>query len=319
MAGHGARSFSLGLALMATALSSGLAACTTDDPSITLAPDPGPPARPQALHGASPCGTCVAKTCSGTRQACAAEPSCATYLACADACPSIATGDVDPTCEGACARPRDPAGARALDAFTACRTTGDGARCAACGPQKSLYRSPLLNQVCTAPPPPRPAFNICPGDFPEVIGKCFDCSWERCCQTRIACQDSADCSQYRACLGQCGDPNEVNERCGQQYPAGLEPVAPFFACMQIRCLDECSNPGTVLDPCVACVFRRCADEQATLASTNEGVQLRKCYAKCNGVSTCTDACDAKHPSAQKASIELFLCVDARCSFDCGGG
>lgn len=295
------------------------AACTTDVPRVELGPDPGPASRPSSVHGVSPCGSCVAEECRGARQACAAEASCATYLACADACPSAATGNIDPACEGACSRPRDPAGARALAAFTSCRTSGDGASCAACGPQSALYRTPLLRQVCPAPPPPQPQRNLCPEDYPEVLARCFDCSWERCCESRVACEGSSECAAFRACTQQCGNASQVFDQCGVEHPAGFEQNAPFQACMQVRCVDSCLNPGVTVDPCSRCLITRCGDEDAAFSSTSDGILLRKCVARCTAAEPgCINACNAKYPSVREESAALYLCVDERCSFECGG-
>ncbi len=81
--------------------------------------------------------------CGTKLSACQAEPGCAAYVGCEDACPIAQNGGVDATCGGACA---PVTGSAAKDAWGAFESRRSSAACAALRPgQRRGRRGPALH------------------------------------------------------------------------------------------------------------------------------------------------------------------------------
>jgi hypothetical protein len=291
------------------------AACgATDSDSAPYDPDAAVDRVATSVHAASACGQCVAEQCKGERRGCAAEPACAAYLTCADACPSAASGDIDPACEAACSRPSEPAGAAAFDAFTLCRTRGAGASCRACGPRSSRYRDPILQQVCTSPAPPLTAPITFCGTLTEAVAlDCRRCQYERCCETRGACDDSPKCVELRACVTDC---SSINRECFAKYDdAVVGLLGAHRVCTRVWCSARCITKP--LDACHECIHEQCGDETVALYGSGQGVLLDDCEFDCKGDAGCSARCLSDHPSLTSARASYDLCIVKRCLESCG--
>jgi hypothetical protein len=267
-----------------------------------------------SVHADSECGKCVTMQCAGERRGCAAEPACATYLACADACPSAPSGDIDPACEAACARPTDPAGLAALDAFTACRTRGAGTSCTTCGPASVRYRSPILQQDCKLPAVvPSTPVTVCPPSTEAIVLACRRCQYEKCCDTRTACDNSATCLELRSCTAPCA---VKNRDCYAKYDDSiLGVVGENLACVRVLCTEECS--GGAVNPCATCVYGKCGDENVALYGSAKGLLLDDCELDCSADAGCLEKCLDATPTLKQARADYRLCVAKNCLEVCG--
>jgi len=314
-----ARQSTVGLAAVALAAAAFVligAACGSGGAVAPYAADAVPPERAlTVVHGASVCGRCVATACARERGGCEAEPECAAYVACADACPSTSIGDIDPACEAACLRPTDPAGGSAEAALTACRTSGPGASCAGCGANTSPYRSPLLRQDCPVPaaPPTAPVLVCTPGTEAVVLA-CRRCEIERCCDARRACEDSAECTALKECTLVCAD---VEGKCYAEHDSAVALEAARRACRFVLCAAPCSTKP--VNSCSTCINTRCGDEFVSLYGTHDGLLLEECNRHCGPAfePPCLNACVAKYPSLKQQYSDYQLCAGSRCLEVCG--
>lgn len=248
---------------------------------------------------ASACGLCVESTCSSALTQCEAEPSCANYIGCLEACPVAASGDADPACEAACAFPTEGAGQAAATSFASCRASSN---CAPCGTSSDAgTKHPILTQVC-------------PGSSASGCAKCED---EHCCDSYAACAADADCQAIKNCLKACTDPaSQCYTDCFAANPNGngKQLTLNRFACIDVLCGVECAE---ISEPCDFCTRDKCAN---TLAACNVD---EKCYigslciSECAGDQTCVQGCIAQVTGTSLDILNAFLsCADNTCSAEC---
>ena len=290
-----------------------LEACGSEIAPPSIAIDGSTVEREAPVFGESMCGACVASACPSERRGCESEPGCARYLACADACPSASSGNVATECEVACARPDDPAGVAALEAWSACRIRGAGASCVSCGPALR-YLTKELQQICSNPAPgpaPRP---YCSGAVPEAIERCRKCQYQACCDSRRACDDSTGCSALRECMRDTCVGSTA--KCLADHDGGIDLAAPLYACSAVRCPD-CGAE----DACSVCAYQRCGDQYFGLLGNREGFVYQQCLRDCSGdggLDACRAGCRSAHPALKQQLNDYDLCVIARCAIACGG-
>lgn len=261
----------------------------------------------------SDCGGCVAQVCADAIASCAAQPDCAAYIECLNACPIGDDGNVDPSCEQACPRTSSTQGSKAAQQLTACRANGPGVQCSACGGGGS---SLLLHQKCT------------PSTDTNACHKCGD---EHCCDSRADCHADPDCGAYQNCLVACSNGTTVDggpidagsdagsftceAYCYAQHPRGLNEWAPLLTCVDVYCADPCGGqPGA----CQKCTTAHCTDLWTALYGTPQGYLLFACTAKCPQVTPdCAGACEKQYPQAKAAYDAWLSCALNNCASSCG--
>ncbi|WP_437725702.1 hypothetical protein [Sorangium sp. So ce861] len=261
----------------------------------------------EVTYRTSACGACVVETaCVSQVNACAADPGCAAYLDCLDACPLGPDGDADVACERACPPVSGSAGQSAQQAFIDCRASGPGARCAGCG-QLPAATDPDFNQTC----PPSMEEN-----------KCYKCEDERCCETYQACRDDQDCQDLVACIKACpggADYPPCEGQCYQDHAAGYERYGHRVACMEHFCFDDDACGDEPLHPCVECQILHCADEMAACHHDLQCALLESCQVQCESADqACLTACEETFPTAVETHNARLGCALAHCLPACGG-
>ena len=302
----------LGLMLAACSSSSGASSGATADA--------GPMDSSTAGYSNSACGKCVAQACAMPISKCNSDPDCATYLTCLDACGVAADGNVDPTCASACPTGSSSSGTAAEKLVTDCRTTGAGTACSACGVDGGGDAggqdagNPIVHQMCT------PMQDSTP---------CYVCEDDHCCQTYANCHANPDCKGMQRCLVDChsgvaddagspagGPPDggSCDLTCGAAHPQGLVDWAPRSTCLSVFCVVPCENPPMPpLDPCLACVYQKCADPFANLNGTAQGYMFAACIVACpSGANPCTAGCMSQYPAEMGPENALIACQQTNC-------
>jgi hypothetical protein len=249
--------------------------------------------------GESECGQCVATECSAERSVCSAEPGCASYVSCLEACPVAGGGDVESVCEAACSRPEAGAAKSALDDYVACRK---GASCAACAsPATGAGGSPggtgILGQQCEPSP---------------LANACLKCIAESCCDTEAAYDGSSAAQELDDCVDACEDV-PCQQTCFEQWPAEAQTVLDHDACNAMKCgtPEACSSSDGLL-----CLITHCADLYVDCYADLACFMLKECRLACNLDSACTDACDEAAPASAVAKYERYgLCLSNECPPD----
>lgn len=267
-----------------------------------------------ANYSNSACGKCVAQACNTAIMACESDPDCSAYLACLDGCAVGADGDVEPTCAAACPKGTSSSGTAAEMQLTTCRTSGAGAACSACGIDSGSAGNPIVHQKCTPM---------------NDVSQCAICEDDHCCQTYAACHADPDCHAMQRCLVDCysgvsddaGSPQggapdggSCDLICAAAHPKGLVEWAPRDTCISVFCTVACENPPMPpLDPCLACIYSKCADEFADLNGTPDGYLFAACITVCpSGANPCTAACMSKYPTTMGPENALISCQQASC-------
>jgi hypothetical protein len=262
-----------------------------------------------AAYGDGLCGKCAAHACVSAHAACDDEPKCVAYLACLNACPpTTPDGDADPACASAC--PGTPGGSAqvAIDAYTACRTTGLGANCATCGIAGGGDAGLtdwgwILHPQCPDSTDPDP---------------CHRCEQQYCCTTLATLKADPAAEAYLHCLQNCTGPGDCFEICAEQTPDGVKNLAPLLACDAQFCSDADACGDKPLDPCLVCANQNCALPKVNFYAEAEGLLLGSCLATCaasNG--SCWNACFAKYPDAVPLFQAYKDCLDAaHCGTQC---
>ena len=269
-------------------------ACST----TTLVQTSHDAATPAATYASSDCGQCVAQACTNEETACAGDPQCAKYLSCLQGCSLDATGNADPSCEGSCPAPSSVGSLK--DDLTRCRSTGPGAACSACGTivDAGGDASDFLHQSCA----PTSAAN-----------PCAKCKQEHCCQTVDVCIKDPDCTALTLCMASCNTANCRND-CLSAHPTGAQKYAPNQACFGIQCSGPtaCKNAGA----CLTCVVTQCRTAYANCVGDATCFMLFECFASCNGIVPCANACYAKYPSATSTFDTFVTCQSNLCVNSC---
>lgn len=250
----------------------------------------------------SACGVCVESTCATEVTQCEAEPSCANFIGCLEACPVGANGDADPTCEAACPVPTEGAGQTAVQSFLTCRAQSN---CAPCGGGNSDAGSkhPILSQQCS----------------PATTLGCAKCEDENCCDTYAACAGDADCQAIKNCLKACTDPvSQCFADCFAANPGGngKQLTLDRFACIDVLCAVPCSE---ITLPCDFCFREKCANTLAA-CDVDESCYLGTlCISECGGNQTCVQGCVAQVPGPSVDILNAFLnCSINECDAECSG-
>lgn len=147
---------------------------------------------------------------------------------------------------------------------------------------------------------------------------CFKCGDESCCTEYARYQGSAEGRTYRDCLIGCTDTySECVRACDEVSHGGHIAFAPYLACSEYRCYDECAPPP---GPCDECLVRACALERYRCALQADCDTLLACTGECSSIlsESCTLACEE---SATGATVRLFHefldCGATQCSVECG--
>jgi hypothetical protein len=293
-----------------------IAGCNTAQPGPE-APETGVAAAdPAGSYGQSACGRCARDACAAAVKTCTADPDCAAYLACTDAC-SAPRGGLDPACESAC---RSDASSEAVVAeaqLIDCRARGAGTSCVPCRSADASAGGSVLQQTCP------PSADSDP---------CAHCEEQHCCMTRAACKSRSECAALADCLGGCivsllasgcGDAGDdsateacsmtCGERCNAAHPDGATDYAPLFACSTVYCGAECWAP--LADACVECRRRSCLDSYTNLVSTADGYRLAICFRGCRpGDGACVYTCLGEFKDAAAEAQAFFQCFRDQCPF-----
>lgn len=288
-------------ALLTIALS---AACSSESgggdgggsssPAASVGPTGGPVA-----FGAGPCGACVRGACASVLAACEADPGCAAYVSCLEACPVGDRGDADPRCGSTCPRGAT-LDARLLAAdVDACRDPGPGSQCAACSvrPRELAPQIAILNQTCGPS---------------AATSACVACQDLYCCETYEACIADRDCAAYRDCAKDEG----AFADCAERYIEASNLFAPDIVCAKYHCaIDQPSCDRAQRDPCLECAYTRCTKEWAASEGTGDGFLLGDCIGSCED-PTCERACYDRYPAARDALFAYGACVTVACGGAC---
>lgn len=247
---------------------------------------------------AGACGTCVTAACTAARADCGADPGCAAWLSCFEACP-----ESDAACGVACATPSGSAGEVARARFNECRLQGAGSGCTACGTSDGgIALDPLLTQQCPAS---------------AETNECWKCEDEHCCDSYAACKvDSPECSAFSLCINDCtttGDLDTCFAQCDTQNPGGIDLYLRRLSCVQHRCLKEC---GESEDPCLICANTECGNESVACDTDQSCYKLQRCIAACpQADGTCINACISANPTPHWEPYQT--CITQRCTTSCG--
>jgi hypothetical protein len=257
-------------------------------------------------YGTSDCGKCVeGMACLSQKNACAADPSCAAYLDCLNGCPLGPNGDADPACEKACPAVSGTAGTTAKDALSECRTSGDGASCAACG-QIPQPQNPIFHQMCAKS---------------MESNKCYICEDEHCCDGYQNCLADKDCQDLQMCFQACpkADFYACSYKCYQDFPKGFPRFSEKLTCIAHFCGDTDACGDAPEGSCVKCQNLHCADETAACDTDYQCALLQSCQLPCNPADkACFDACEKKYPDGVAKLKTMLDCGLNYCSIVCAG-
>jgi hypothetical protein len=129
---------------------------------------------------------------------------------------------------------------------------------------------------------------VCPVEEADKGLPCKLCRNAKCCPFYAPCRDSSACQDYLACIRKCDD-SVCESKCGEDHDAGLTIAAPMLACVNGRCLGECTGKGHG-NPCTDCVFSHCVDPAKNCLGDPACHAMYTCSAKCKDGD---DACEQK--------------------------
>ncbi len=295
-----------------------LAACSSSSSAVGM--DAGGPDSTAATFGSSACNACFSTACATQVTACNADPQCASYVICLDACSVGPTGSADPTCAASCLGSAPDQAETTLDA---CESAGAGAACAACGSSDAGAldagaEASIVNENC-------------PGDV-DADNACNRCIDNSCCNARAACKGDPNCVAFVDCLGNClsGVPDDAGVHdsgvpdaggnqhllnyecdlyCSSAIPGALTNYAPFQLCVFVDCSSACGESTA----CSDCTTQSCVSQWIASNATPEGYLLGDCAAACDATDTaCVTACMNEYPSAVAALTALTNCGMTDC-------
>lgn len=258
-------------------------------------------------YGTGSCGSCEATACAAERTKCAADPGCAPYLQCVDKCPADATGKPDAACVSACPTTTSKPALTAKLAWDLCRTTGAGSGCKACGGGQGgaggASTVPELSQMCGA------------GSSPKA---CVLCQEKSCCDTRTGCFGNQACgTDLYDCLVACKTDDKCKDACYQKNLDATKAWGKLEACVFAYCLTDCGQPP---DACLHCVYEdKCKTDSAACQADVDCFLIQSCLLSTCPETTqaCLDGCKAKHPAGATKFDAQFVCLQQRCSVECG--
>jgi hypothetical protein len=260
------------------------------------------------IYAASACGACVLDACGSATQRCQAEPACAPYLDCVDACAPDTTGAPDAACVAAC--PRE-GGKSALDAraiLDACLVKS-APSCPSCKPKavEGAPSSRIIGQTCPASPSTKP---------------CDVCEDERCCDTYAAYLTVPSAKMLNECAKSCATmTGSAFEQCllgcYSQYPDAAPVYAERIACVNSYCSDGTCQAATA---CNGCLYEKCRVEQADCEGDVACNSIEYCVqAACPGAFTeeCLQGCLPKYPAGIVRYNTAYACSVDKCAAECG--
>lgn len=284
------------------------AACSSESsqPAAGAAGDAGTPG-----FGSSACGSCVQSTCATEVADCGGDPACAARLQCVLACPVAPSGNVDPSCESACPAVGSTTGQQREAALASCRATKAAAACPACGaapdagidaPAEAGPQEWILHQQCSAS---------------TETQACAVCEDEHCCTTYQDCLADNACQAYKDCAKDCINNGGTDcwTQCATQHPGGVPHWAARQACILVFCAEPCG--GVPLTSCETCTNAHCAEAWVAFQGDPAGYLLWACIDACDGVKSCTDACQQQHPTAAPLFEAYATCSMSKCPAECG--
>jgi hypothetical protein len=151
---------------------------------------------------------------------------------------------------------------------------------------------------------------------------CNECLQSNCHQACLDMQNHPEAKAHQACVEDCSD-DSCTSACNTAFPAFIEALEAFLACMDLRCCETCTC--CVCDPCSistrdegcdACIYENCLDSCVSL-DTLPGLPA---YSDCRNACTddaCLLECDAAHPELVAAIDELTECALSACATTCG--
>ena len=291
--------------VLVTGVAAGVACSST---TTTSAPANAGNADAAVTYASSPCGTCVATACAAAIATCNADPTCATYLTCVDACTVTSAGDVNPTCEAACPAPSGSAGTSAQSGLDTCRKQGAGAACSECGAADggqdgatTCALGPALMQTCAAS---------------TDTNVCNKCQFEKCCDSAKKVYGSGPTKDFTDCYNACSGDIACVTACEKKYPTGVAGYTEFAACLDVKCLATglCHSNSA----CGTCNYQMCACELALCNADPDCWHLSECVADCASL-TCAEACAKAAPPASAALYKTYgACTSQRCISACAG-
>jgi hypothetical protein len=282
-------------------------------------------------YGDSACGTCVAKACATSIDACNTTPDCAAYLACLDACPVTAGDEPEPVCAADCVQPTSSSGQVASSQFAQCRTAGAGASCGEChasAPVKDGGKPDATvadGSVKDAGADVDWLHENCP--LVDASNSCRQCILEQCCGARAACETDPNCLKLDNCIPDCdeGQPDEAgatplppdasagqyvcDQWCSVKTNPGLGEWARYTTCATTLCAVACGSPS-----CAQCTQQNCAAEAFASQSTAAGYLMWSCISQCASTDqTCLQQCETSAPaSVQTATAAWMTCTEQQC-------
>jgi hypothetical protein len=260
--------------------------------------------------GSSACGQCVDTACQQTESSCASDSGCASYLECLRACPTEASGNVQPACASACAMPSGSS-AMLAQAYETCRTSGPGAACKACGTTiedsgtvvDAGMESSILNEQCN------PA-------MADDSSACNYCMTTQCCQVRTALYAvQSDFEAFASCALGCAMDAGASmqgsclQACTSAHPQAFAAYPPDQACQNVDCYQECPPTPTACD---VCRDTKCRDSYAACESEPDCWAILFCIG--NGGSEAS--CQAAFPGGVTAENDFGTCAVTNCESSC---
>jgi hypothetical protein len=263
---------------------------------------------------AGACAACLQQACFPSILGCTDEPECVAYLDCLAVCPGTENGNVDPSCAAQCPTGTSSAAIQDENAFNACRTSGPGQLCAACGGLDAGSVYGILHESC---PPAH-----------SGIG-CSDFIDENCCVPKDRCFADPKCGAIVQCAGNCPT-NDILPDAGADsgfYPSCIEACVaehpdalPLFAPLDF-CLGALASTapacGGAPDPCSNCVNATCPELFLEVDEAPGGLGLYNCIVTCGRSLACIGACEAQFPDAVTALNRALTCLAGSCGPMCG--
>ena len=250
-------------------------------------------------YPAGGCGACVLNRCAKEVGICKADPGCAAWLACLDACAPGDGGEPEGGCEAACAIAFTTPSRTAVLAFQDCRYNGAGASCAGCVRVATTDGgSPLLHQGCP------------PSNMPTACGKC---QTDNCCNTQRTLSITLEGQVLVNCLANTCGPTDAKcqYQCLLDHPKGVRVLAPHDACLNPYCGSGCGGETD----CVQCEMDRCLDRWVDCEANPDCFRMTACIAQ-----SATDADRLACRELYAAGLMLFEslhgCVQSHCGASC---
>lgn len=250
----------------------------------------------------SACYPCAERSCAGEDEACRFDPGCTVYRDCLLSCPGRGE-TLDPGCVEDCNVADNSTSERLSTELRECLTSVD---CATCLGDGGVAKSaPLDTRPECSPEDPNP-------------NECKDCGWARCCDYRLACEETEQCWPFQECLVECDGPlAECVPRCEQDLPEGKRPFLQMLECHGQLCTAQCNGPA----PCIECIGRECNTLALACIADAECWTMMECMAvSCGGATDyarCEEECAAATTLDGAASYREWTdCWLGRCSVEC---